>query len=54
MCITPVPLHPTAFSYQRTYPHILVFVHLPQGSWFGEPETKRRYIGVTMLTLTQR
>lgn len=24
-----------------------------KSSWFGEPETKRRYIGVTMLTLTQ-
>lgn len=24
-----------------------------KSSWFGEPETKRQYIGVTMLTLTQ-
>lgn len=27
---------------------------LPQDSWFRESETKRRYIGVMMLTLTPR
>lgn len=29
-------------------------VHLSQGSWFRDSDTRRRYIGVMMLTLTQR
>lgn len=29
-------------------------VHLSQGSWFRDSDTRRRYIGVMMLTLTPR
>lgn len=29
-------------------------VHLSQGSWFPGSDTRRRYIGVMMLTLTPR
>lgn len=46
-------------SHYPYYLSVIIFTHatgfrLSQGSWFRDSNTKRRYIGVMMLTLTPR
>lgn len=52
-CLPALPV-PRDCSLCHDFPSRAGRVHLSQGSWFRDSDTRRRYIGVMMLTLTPR
>lgn len=52
--VSPCPSPPLIWSCSVSFLTHATDFRLSQGSWFRDSDTKRRYIGVMMLTLTPR